>query len=210
LEIVLVDPLRAGDELSYYPGYVNLLRAHVVVISKLSGVPDQNLRLVRHNLNHAVPSKQIIQGDLDVMVETPHDITGQRVLVVEDGPTVTHGDMAFGAGVVAARRFGAREIVDPRPFAAGSLKQVYADFPHLDFIVPAMGYSKAQLNDLKSTLDAVPCDLILSATPVDLRRLLHIDKPIMQVAYEFIESVPGSLAAKIHRLISCRAEGRMP
>lgn len=210
LEIVLVDPLRAGDELSYYPGYVNLLRAHVVVISKLSGVSDENLRLVRHNLRQAVPGRQIIQGDLDVMVENPLAVAGQRVLVVEDGPTVTHGDMAFGAGVVAARRFGAREIVDPRPYASGSLKQVFADYQHIHCIVPAMGYSKSQLNDLKLTLDAVPCDLILSATPVDLGRLLHIDKPIMQVSYEFIETVPDLLVAKIYRVISCHGESPIP
>jgi predicted GTPase len=206
LEIVLVDPLRAGDELSYYPGYVNLLRSDVVIISKLSGVPEENLRLVHENLNHAVPGKPIIQGDLDVMVENPHAVAGLRVLVVEDGPTVTHGDMAFGAGVVAARRFGAREIVDPRPYAAGSLEQVYADYPHIDCIVPAMGYSESQLNDLKRTLDAVPCDLILSATPVDLGRLLHIDKPIMPVSYDFIENVPGLLMAKMHHLISQRED----
>jgi predicted GTPase len=132
------------------------------------------------------------------------------VLVVEDGPTVTHGDMAFGAGVVAARRFGAVEIVDPRPYASGSLAQVYADYPHIDCIVPAMGYSKSQLNDLKRTLNDVPCDLILSATPVDLGRLLHIEKPIMQVSYEFIETVPGLLAAKVYQLISCRGEIPMP
>lgn len=210
LEIVLVDPLRAGDELSYYPGYVNLLRSHVIIISKLSGVPDENLRLVRQNLQQTVPGTQIIQGDLDVTVETPLAVAGQRVLVVEDGPTVTHGDMAFGAGVVAARRFGAAEIVDPRPYAAGSLAQVYTDYPHIDCIVPAMGYSKSQLNDLKRTLNDVPCDLILSATPVDLGRLLHIDKPIMQVSYEFIETVPGLLAAKVCQLISCREEMPMP
>ncbi|MGE4545789.1 MAG: GTPase [Pedobacter sp.] len=210
LEIVLVDPLRAGDELSYYPGYVNLLRSHVIIISKLSGVPDENLRLVRQNLQQTVPGTQIIQGDLDVTVEKPLAVAGQRVLVVEDGPTVTHGDMAFGAGVVAARRFGAAEIVDPRPYAAGSLAQVYTDYPHIDFIVPAMGYSKSQLNDLKRTLNDVPCDLILSATPVDLGRLLHIEKPIMQVSYEFIETAPGSLAAKVCQLISCRGEMPMP
>jgi predicted GTPase len=210
LEIVLVDPLRAGDELTYYPGYVNLLRSHVIIISKLSGVPDENLRLVRRNLQQTVPGTQIIQGDLDVTVETPLAVAGQRVLVVEDGPTVTHGDMAFGAGVVAARRFGAVEIVDPRPYASGSLAQVYADYPHIDCIVPAMGYSKSQLNDLKRTLNDVPCDLILSATPVDLGRLLHIEKPIMQVSYEFIETVPGLLAAKVYQLISCRGEIPMP
>lgn len=205
-EIVLVDPLRAGDEVSYYPGYVNLLRADVVVVSKLSGVPDENLRLVRQNLHQAVPGKQVMQGDLDVMVENPLAVAGLRVLVVEDGPTVTHGDMAFGAGVVAARRFGAREIVDPRPYAVGSLEQVYAEYAHIDCIVPAMGYSKSQLNDLKRTLDAVPCDLILSATPVDLGRLLHIDKPIMPVTYEFIETIPGLLMEEMNKIIACRED----
>lgn len=201
LEIVLVDPLRVGDELSYYPGYVNLLRAHTVVISKLFGVPEQDLFLLRQNLQRTIPGKPIIQGDLEVSVEVPGAISGRRVLVVEDGPTVTHGGMAFGAGVVAARRYGALEIVDPKPYASGSLKQVYAEYAHLDCVVPAMGYTDMQLDDLRNTLAAVPCDLILSATPVDLGRLLHIDTPIMQVSYAFSEIVPGLLAAEMNRML---------
>jgi predicted GTPase len=202
LEIVLVDPLRAGDELSYYPGYVNLLRAHIVVISKLSDVPAENLLIIRQNLQQAVPGKSIIQGDLEVLVESPETVAGRRVLVVEDGPSVTHGGMAFGAGVVAARRFGAREIVDPRPYAAGSLKRVYADYSHLDRVVPAMGYTREQLNDLMRTLAAVPCDLILSATPVDLRQLVHIDKPVLQVSYEFRECLAGGLSLEMNRMLA--------
>jgi predicted GTPase len=201
LEIVLVDPLRAGDELSYYPGFVNLLRAHVVVIGKSSGVPHEQLEHIHRNLRQFVPETPVVQGDLVVSVKTPEIVSGRRVLVVEDGPTVSHGGMAFGAGVVAARRFGAAEIVDPRPFAAGSLAQVYADFPHLDAILPAMGYSRAQLHDLEETIEAVPCDLVLSATPVDLRELLDISKPVVPVAYEFCECGPDALMEKVMEVL---------
>lgn len=202
MEIVLVDPLRAGDELSYYPGYINVLRAHLIIISKFDGVPPEKLRLVRQNLQRTRPETKVMQGDLSVSVEDPGLVAGRRVLVVEDGPTVSHGGMAFGAGVVAARRFGAAEIVDPRPFAVGSLKQVFMDYPKLASIIPAMGYSKAQLRDLKETLEAVPCDLILSATPVDLGRLISITKPLIRVAYEFKEFTPGTLVGEVDRLLT--------
>jgi predicted GTPase len=201
LEIVLVDPLRAGDELSFYPGFVNFLRAHVVVIGKSSGVPHEQLEHIHRNLRKFVPETPVVQGDLVVSVKTPEMVSGRRVLVVEDGPTVSHGGMAFGAGVVAARRFGAAEIVDPRPFAAGSLAQVYDDFPHLGAILPAMGYSRAQLHDLEETIEAVPCDLVLSATPVDLRELLDISKPVVPVAYEFCECGPDALMEKVMEVL---------
>jgi predicted GTPase len=204
MEIVLVDPLRAGDELSYYPGLVNLLRAHIIVIGKSSGVPDEKLQLIHRNLQQVVPQTRVVQGDLVVSVDDPEAVTGRRVLVVEDGPTVSHGGMAFGAGVVAARKFGAGAIVDPRPYAAGSLKQVYLDFPHLNSILPAMGYSSAQLQDLRETVESVPCDLVLSATPVDLRRLLKISKPVMSVTYKFTECGPAILLAETLRLLTER------
>ncbi|ABA88743.1 hypothetical protein Pcar_1497 [Syntrophotalea carbinolica DSM 2380] len=202
LEIVLVDPLRAGDELSYYPGYINVLRAHLVIVGKFDGVPPEKLGLVLQNLQRTVPETRVIQGDLSVSAEDPGAVAGRRVLVIEDGPTVSHGGMAFGAGVVAARRFGAAEIVDPRPFATGSLKQVFMDYPKLASIIPAMGYSKAQLNDLKDTIDAVPCDLVLSATPVDLGRLIPIAKPLIRVGYEFKELVPGALMTEVLRMLA--------
>lgn len=201
LEIVLVDPLRPGDELSYYPGYVNLLRAHIVIVGKLAGVPVENLRRVHRNLRNAVPRAQVLQGDLVVSVERPDAVKGRKVLVVEDGPTVSHGGMASGAGLVAARRFGAREIVDPRPYAAGSLRQVYLDYPHLGPVVPAMGYNAGQVRDLEKTLAEVPCDLILSATPVDLPQLVSVPTPILQVSYEFTECRPGILISAIDRMI---------
>jgi predicted GTPase len=201
LEIVLVDPFRAGDELSYYPGYINLKRAHVVLIGKLSGVPEDKLLRLRQNLQKAVPEKRVMQGDLEVFVDDAAAVAGRRVLVVEDGPTVSHGGMASGAGVVAAKRFCAAQIVDPRPYAKGSLARVYADYPHIGPVIPAMGYSEAQLQDLRETLGAVPCDLVLSATPVDLARLLRLDKPMLQVSYDFVECSPGALRAEIDAMI---------
>ncbi|MGE4491718.1 MAG: GTPase [Syntrophotalea sp.] len=201
LDIVLVDPFRAGDELSYYPGYVNLRRAHLIVVSKRSEVPEANLDRLRRNLQSSVPETPLVQGDLQVSVASPEALAGCRVLVVEDGPTISHGGMAFGAGVVAARRFGAGEIVDPRPYAVGSLARVYAEYPHIGAVVPAMGYSAAQLDDLRQTLAAVPCDLVLSATPVDLARLLVIDRPVLRVSYEFCDASSGTLRSAVNAML---------
>jgi predicted GTPase len=193
LEIVLVDPFRVGDELTYYPGLINLLRARIVLVAKTRGVPSENLTRMRRNIASRNDRCLVVMGDLDVRIENPVAVRGKSVLVVEDGPTLTHGGMKFGAGIVAARRFGAARIVDPRPYAVGSLRQVFDTYPHLDRVLPAMGYSAQQMADLTRTMASVPCDLILCATPVDLRRLITSATPILPVSYEFKEQTEGQL-----------------
>jgi len=193
LHLVALDPLRAGDEVSYYPGLVNLLRAEVLVVNKVDEASAKQLATVHSNIRRHNPGAKVVEGMLQVTVDHPQRVQGKRVVVIEDGPTVTHGGMAYGAGMVAARRYSAAEVVDPRSAAQGSLRQVYHDWPHLAEVLPAMGYSKKQLEDLRLTLEAVDCDLILSATPVNLRRLLHLHKPLLQVHYEFVEQNPPAL-----------------
>lgn len=197
LQIVLADPLRPGDERSYYPGLVNLMLADVVVLAKSGGADRAAIDVVQRHVRRFRPGCVTLRGDLDVAVGEAASIAGRRVLVVEDGPSLSHGGMAYGAGVVAARRFGAAELVDPRPFAVGSLRRVFEDYPHLGPVLPAMGYSREQLLDLAVTLEAVPCDLILCATPVDLRRLLSLAKPLHMVHYEFVELDGDALARAV-------------
>jgi predicted GTPase len=206
LEIVLADPCRPGDEATYYPGLVNLLRARIVVLTKIGEATEDGMRAVGKNLAEFNPEALVVAGDLDLHIDDSALIKGKKVVVVEDGPTLTHGGMAFGAGVVAAHRFGAR-IVDPRPFAVGSLADTYREFSHLEQVVPAMGYSEAQLEHLKKTLDAVPCDLVLSATPVDLGRLLKLSRPIVRVTYEFREVDGNALEQAVRHFLGAQEGG---
>lgn len=197
LELVVLDPLRAGDEVCYYPGLVNLRRADVLVLNKVDEASPAQLEVVRANIQSCNPTASIIEGRLQLLLDSPQRLQGKRVVVVEDGPTVTHGGMAYGAGMVAARLYGVAEVVDPRSAAQGSLRDVYKAYPHLDQVLPAMGYSPQQLEDLRLTLEAVDCDLIVSATPVDLNRLLRLNKPLEQVHYEFVEKYSPQLERQI-------------
>lgn len=205
LEIVLADPFRVGDEAAYYPGLVNLLRAQVVIIAKARSAAAKNVARLRDSLERYNPQALIVEGDLEVQVKDPSMLRGRRVVVIEDGPTLTHGGMPFGAGVVAARRFKAAEIVDPRPFAVGSLAAVYREYPHLEKVVPAMGYSEAQLDHLRQTLEKVPCDLILCATPVNLAEVLELARPVVQVTYEFVEEREGRLRQAVREFLREKA-----
>jgi len=184
LEIVVADPHRAGHELTYYPGEVNLRRAHVVIINKVDTAAAAAVETVRENVRRHNPRAAVVETACRVGVADPESIRGRRVLVVEDGPTLTHGEMPYGAGVVAAREFGAAERVDPRPYAVGSLRETFARFPHLNGLLPAMGYSDAQRRELEETINRTPADLVLVATPVDLARLLRLNKPSLRVGYE--------------------------
>ena len=188
LEIVLVDPHRAGHERRYFPGEVNLLRADVIVIAKADTADSAQVQAVHRSSGTANPKAQIIESAMPLAVEQPDLVTGKRVLVVEDGPTVSHGGMAYGAGVLAAKRYGAAALVDPRPAAVGSLRGTFQNNPHLDCLLPAMGYSAEQLRDLEETIKVVDCDLVLIATPVDLKRLINITQPTVRVSYEFEET----------------------
>jgi predicted GTPase len=184
LEMVVVDPHRAGHELTYYPGSVNLLRAQVIVINKVDTAKLPDLETVRNNIHRYNPKARVIETACHVSVPDPELAKGKRVLVVEDGPTLTHGEMPYGAGVVAARHYGAAEIVDPRPFAEGSIRRTFEKFPHLQNLLPAMGYSPMQRAELEATINRVPCDLVLVATPIDLASVIHIEKPALRVTYE--------------------------
>jgi predicted GTPase len=187
LHIVVADPHRPGHELAYHPGEANLRRADVVIINKIDTAEPEAVNRVRENVRAVNPRATIVEAASPIFVDDPPAIRGKRVLVVEDGPTLTHGGMAYGAGVVAARRFGAAEIVDPRPYALGSIKETYEKYPTTGPVLPAMGYSRAQIEELEATIWATPCDLVIVATPIDLRHLIKVDKPIDCVRYELQE-----------------------
>jgi predicted GTPase len=194
LEIVVVDPHRPGHELAYYPGEVNLRRAGVVVINKVDTAAPEDVETVRRNVRASNPKAVIIETACRVSVSAPESIKGRRVLVVEDGPTLTHGEMRYGAGVVAARQCGAAELVDPRPFAVGSVQSTYERYPHLTSLLPAMGYSALQQHELEETINRVDCDLVLVATPIDLASLIKLNKPSLRVTYEIEDLTrPGLL-----------------
>ncbi|MFB3814954.1 MAG: cyclic 2,3-diphosphoglycerate synthase [Terriglobales bacterium] len=184
LEIVVVDPHRPGHELTYYPGMVNLLRADVIVINKVDTAKKENLDIVRANVRKYNPKARVIEAACRVSVPEPELVKGKRVLVVEDGPTLTHGEMPYGAGVVCARQLGAAELVDPRPFAVGSIRATYEKYSHMVHLLPAMGYSETQRHELEETINRVPCDLVLVATPIDLARVVNLRKPALRVSYE--------------------------
>jgi predicted GTPase len=185
IHIVLFDPHRPGHELRYYPGETNMRMADIAVINKVDSAHASQVEQVRGNIATYNPQAQIILATSPVLVSEPERISGRRVLVVEDGPTLTHGEMPFGAGSIAARAFGAKEIVDPRPFAAGSIRSTYHAYPHIGFVLPAMGYSSGQIADLEETINSSDCDLVLFATPIQLTRILSINKPAMRVRYEY-------------------------
>jgi predicted GTPase len=185
VHIVVFDPHRAGHELLYYPGETNMLMADIAVINKVDSASLEQIETVRKNIETHAPGAEIVQAESAILVEDPGQIKGKRVLVIEDGPTLTHGGMSYGAGVIAANRYGAAEIVDPRPNAAGTIKSAYGRYPNVGAVLPAMGYGKAQIHDLQLTINRVACDLVLCATPVDLPKLLTIDKPMVRVGYEY-------------------------
>jgi len=184
LFITVADPHRAGHELRYHPGEANLRAADVVLINKIDTADSAGVAEVRENTRKLNPQAIVVDGASPIFVDDPESIRGQRVLVIEDGPTLTHGGMTFGAGVVAAHKFGAAELVDPRPYAVRSIAATFEKYSHLDSILPAMGYGDEQVRDLEETINAVECDLVLSATPIDLRRILKVRHPMDRVRYE--------------------------
>jgi predicted GTPase len=185
LHIVVFDPHRAGHELLYYPGETNMLMADIAVINKVDSATPQQIETVRRNIETHAPDAEIVLAESAILVDDPGQIKGQRVLVIEDGPTLTHGGMSYGAGAIAAKMNGAAEIVDPKRHAVGTIKHTYDQYPNVGAVLPAMGYSKTQIHDLESTINHVDCDLVLCATPVDLPKLLSINKPIARIGYEY-------------------------
>ena len=187
LHIVIADPHRVGHEMTYYPGNVNVRLADVVIVNKVDSARKEDVELVIRNIRTLNENAKIIKANSVITVDRPELIKGKRVLAVEDGPTLTHGGMAFGAGVIAARKFGAKEIVDPRPHAAGSILKVYEDFDHLGAVLPAMGYSSSQMKELEETINAADCDSVIAGTPIDLGGLLHLNKPVVRTRYTIEE-----------------------
>jgi predicted GTPase len=203
LHITVADPHRAGHELTYYPGESNLRAADVVVINKVDTADLANIAQVRENVRSVNPRAIIVEAASPIFVENSDAIAGKRVLVVEDGPTLTHGEMAYGAGVVAARRFGASEIVDPRPYAVRSIAATFKKYPRTGALLPAMGYGEEQICDLEETINATPCDLVIIGTPIDLRRVVRIEHPADRVRYELQvigqPTLEGALQARFGR-----------
>jgi predicted GTPase len=187
LHIVVADPLRVGNELTYYPGETNLRMADVVVINKVDTADIANINKLRANIRRVNATAAIIEAASPIIVDYPERITGKRVLVVEDGPTLTHGEMKFGAGVVAAGKFNAAEMIDPRPYTVGTITETFKKYPDIGVLLPAMGYGDKQVRDLETTINRTPCDTVIIGTPIDLNRLIKIKKPTVRVGYELQE-----------------------
>ena len=205
LSIVVVDPLRAGHELAYHPGETNLRTADVVVVNKIDSADPAQVERVLADVASINPAASIVKARSPVTLEHGPSLVGAAVLVVEDGPTITHGGMPFGAGLVAAQRGGAGAIVDPRPYAVGSIAETYGRYPHIGSVLPAMGYSNEQLRELEQTIDAVDCDVVVSATPVDLTRLIDCRHPVRNAGYELEEVGRPTLAELLAEIV-----GRAP
>ena len=200
LWIVLADPHRPGHELSYFPGTANFARADLILINKVSNREDDGVKEIEKNAQAVNPDATVIYRDSPLDVPNPEAIRGKRVLAVEDGPTTTHGGMKLGAGVLAARRNGAAELVDPRPWVVGEIAETFRKYPDTGSLLPAMGYGDTQIRDLEATINAVDCDLVLVATPIDLSRLIDIQKPYMRIGYR-LEKGDGELTEAVRRVI---------
>jgi len=187
LEIVVTDPHRTGHETLYHPGETNLRRADVVIINKMDTAETSEINKLRDTITQTNPKATVIEAASPITAENSEQIKGKRVLVIEDGPTLTHGEMPYGAGVVAARQFGAKEVIDPRPWAVGSIKETFEKYPKVGALLPAMGYGPQQICDLEKTINAVDCDLVIIGTPIDLTRIVDIQKPSVRVTYELQE-----------------------
>lgn len=187
LHIVVVDPHRAGHETTYHPGETNLRMADIAIINKVDSADPLDVEKVKQTVETINPKAKIIMANSPITVDDPEAIAGKKVLVVEDGPTLTHGNMAYGAGVIVAEKLGAAELIDPRPYAVGSIKDTFAKYDHLSVLLPAMGYGQKQIEELEKTINASPAELVVIGTPIDLRRIIKIDKPALRVRYDLEE-----------------------
>jgi predicted GTPase len=193
LQIVVVDPFRPGDEVGYYPGEANLRMADVVVINKVDTASAKDVKTVRENVKRVRPEARIVEAASEIHVDDRSLIRGKRVVAVEDGPTVTHGGMKEGVGAIAARKFGAKQLIDPRKYAVGSIKRIFEKYPHLGKVLPAMGYGEKQIKELEQTIDSIDCDAFVLGTPIDLRRIMKVPKPAVRVRYEIREVTKPTL-----------------
>lgn len=201
LAVTVVDPHRPGHELSYYPGEVSLRLADVAIINKIDSATEENIKIVENNIKKVNPEALIIKAESKISVDNPELIKGKKVLVVEDGPTLTHGEMKIGAGTVAAERFGAGQLVDPRPFTAGKLKDTFKTYPNIGTLLPAMGYGPQQLKDLEETIKNTDCEAVIIGTPIDLNRIIKIDKPSTRVHYDLKEVSKPDLEAVLNDFV---------
>ncbi len=208
LLVTVTDPHRPGHELSYYPGEVTLRMADVVVINKIDSADPASIQIVRESIEKVNPKAIVIDGASPIKVDDPSLIRGKRVLVVEDGPTLTHGEMKLGAGIVAARKFGAAELVDPRPFTVGKLSETFRIYPNIGPLLPAMGYGQQQLNDLETTINNTDCDAVIIATPIDLNRIIKIKKPNTRVYYDLQEIGKPDLSDVLKEFIAKHKLGK--
>jgi predicted GTPase len=201
LQITIADPHRPGHELAYYPGEMNVRIADVVIINKVNTAEKENIEIVRTNIQQINPHAQIIDGISEVTVENYEQIKDKRVLVLEDGPTVTHGSMPYGAGYIAAHKYLVKQIIDPRPFAVGSIVKTFKKYPHLKEVLPAMGYGKKQTRELEETINRADCDIVLSGTPIDITRVITVNKPVVRVRYDVGDKTAQELETVVNRFL---------
>jgi predicted GTPase len=207
LRVVIADALRPGHEIGFYPGESNFRSADVLVINKVAEARKEDVEQIRERAAALCPNAKVIEGDLALRVADPDALKGRRVLVVEDGPTLTHGGMSFGAGFLAAKRFGAAEIIDPRPHAVGTIKAAFEAYPHIEHILPALGYSDAQRDDLRGTIEAARPDAVVDASPAKLGRVLGLSLPVVSVGYEFEQRTGPDLVGIIDAFVADRVRG---
>ncbi|PIP14545.1 MAG: hypothetical protein COX48_00250 [bacterium (Candidatus Stahlbacteria) CG23_combo_of_CG06-09_8_20_14_all_34_7] len=200
----MADPHRPNHELIYFPGTVNIRTADVIVINKIDSAIPSNVEILRQNIAVVNPTATVIEAASPVSVDKPELIKGKRVAIIEDGPTLTHGEMKYGAGVVAAKRFGAKEIIDPHPYAVGEINATYKKYSEAGAILPAMGYSGKQIADLEKTINKIPCDTIIVATPINLARLIKINKPAVRVSYNLQEIGKPSMTDVINDFLKSK------
>jgi predicted GTPase len=205
LHIVVADPLRTGHEMLYHPGEANFRMADIILINKCDSAKEEDIQAIEANAKKVNPKAVVIRANSPVTCTRPELVKGKNVLVIEDGPTLTHGSMTYGAGVVAAKNCGAARIVDPLPFAVASIAATYKKYPNAQGILPAMGYGDAQIKDLENTIEATPCDVVLSATPIDITRVLKVNKPMVRATYDLAEIRPGQLEVEVKKALSVLA-----
>ncbi|MBU2510999.1 cyclic 2,3-diphosphoglycerate synthase [bacterium] len=201
INIVVFDPHRAGHETSYHPGETNMLMADIAIINKVDSAKPADVEKVRETIRKHNPKAEIILADSELILKDAESIKGKRVLVIEDGPTLTHGEMAYGAGVIAAQRYGAASLVDPRPYLVGTLKETFKKYPEIGTLLPAMGYSPQQVKDLEMTINLCDCDLVLAATPIDILKLINIKKPTLRIQYEYKDNSQPTLEQLIKKML---------
>jgi predicted GTPase len=202
LEITVSDPLRSGDETSYFPGEVNLRRAGIVIINKVNAATEEKVLELEKNIGYINPHAALIKTASRIYLNDGDEIAGERVLVIEDGPSITHGGLPSGAGLAAAKVFNAASVVDPRPYAVGSISETYGKYHHIGPVLPAMGYREEQIRELKETIEKTPCDIVLSATPIDLNRVISLTKPLKRVFYDIVEEAGAPLRERVTNFLA--------